>query len=50
MNTTTQQRITVKPTITISRGWYHVILNYYDENHKRKQPWRSLNIQAKPRK
>lgn len=48
INTTTQQ-ICVTPTLVTSRGWYHVILNYYDENHKRKQPWRSLKIEDKPR-
>ena len=48
-NTATQEFVyVVKPVLVTSRGWFQVILNYYDENHKRKQPWRSLNIQDKP--
>ena len=48
-NTATQEYVyVVKPVLVTSRGWFQVILNYYDENHKRKQPWRSLNIQDKP--
>jgi len=50
MINTIPQYITVTPNVVKSRGWFHVILNYYDENHKRKQPWRKLGIQAKPRK
>ena len=49
INTVTHDFVyVVKPVLVTSRGWFQVILNYYDENHKRKQPWRSLNIQDKP--
>lgn len=46
---TIPQYITVTSNLTTSRGWYQVILNYYDENHKRIQKWRSLRIEDKPR-
>lgn len=49
INTTTHKYIDVSYTLVVRRGIYQVILNYYDENHKRKQPWRSLYIEDKPR-
>ena len=47
MNTTTQF-IEVKYNITVERGWYQVIMNYYDQFHKRHQKWKSLGIKDIP--
>ena len=48
INNTTQY-INVSYTLTVKRGIFQVILDYYI-NGKRKQPWRSLHIEDKPRK
>lgn len=45
-NMSSQNYIEVKYNLTISKGFYQVILNYYDTNHKRKQVWKSLSIKA----
>lgn len=47
---TTQKHIDVLPTLTKKRGIFQVILNYYDSNNERHQPWKSLGIEDKPRK
>lgn len=48
MNNTTQEYITVKSNLTTKRGIYQVVLNYYDNTHKRKQVSRTLGIRAVP--
>ena len=48
LNATTQDYISVTSNLTISRGWYQVILNYRDKNNKRIQKWKSLRIKAIP--
>lgn len=46
MNTTSQY-ISVNYNVIPVRGYYQVIFDYYDENNKRHQPWRSTRIEDK---
>lgn len=48
MNINTQEHIAVKSNLTTKRGIFQVVLNYYDNNHKRKQVSRSLGIRDIP--
>lgn len=45
-NTTTPNYINVTSNLVISRGWYHVVLNYRDKDNKRIQKWKSLKLKA----
>lgn len=45
---TIPQYICVTSNITSIRGWFQVILNYKDENNKRKQKWKALGIKDIP--
>lgn len=48
MNTTTQEYINVTSNLVVVRGFYQVVLNYYDISHKRKQKWKSLGLKDIP--
>ena len=48
MNTTTQEYINVTSNLVVVRGFYQVVLSYYDITHKRKQKWKSLGLKDVP--